>query len=73
MKIFSYNHPQITAVAVAFNRGHAAKMIAKELEQRGFELLKSHSITEIKVDEVKRGKVFVIREPIPYYGTGEKS
>ena len=63
MKVFTCKGLGITAVAVAFNRGHAAKMLAKEFEARGLKLDKTHLITEITIDKHKpKGQVIVLSD-----------
>lgn len=63
MKVYTYTKQGFTAIALAFNRGHAVKQIAKELESRGLEI-GDEPVSEIDTDdpEFKRGKVFVLSD-----------
>jgi hypothetical protein len=61
MKVFTCTSPSLVAIAIAFNRGHAAKMLAKEFEARGLKFEKKYPITEVVVDKHKpKGQVVVI-------------
>lgn len=63
MKLFAYtDNYHIVAVVSAFNRGHAVKQLAKFLESKGLQLLPSHPIQELDLEEDKKGKVFLLRE-----------
>ena len=59
MKVFAIQKDNITAVAVAFNRGHAVKMLAKELEIHNINIDKSDLVQEIDL-ETKRGSVTIL-------------
>jgi len=59
MKVFAIQKDDITAIAVAFNRGHAVKMLAKALEIHDITIDKSDPVQEIDL-ETKRGKVTIL-------------
>ena len=47
--------------ALAFNRGHAVKLINKELERRNYDpLTKDNAVEEVKPEEHKKGLVMTI-------------
>lgn len=50
-----------TYLAWAFNRGHAVKMISKEVKLNGLELQDSDAVTEVNIDlAAEKGKVIVL-------------
>src|SRR5208282_4508037 len=48
------------AVIFAFNKGHAAKLMAKELEKRGLAFVKEDPIEEVNPEDYPKGKVVVL-------------
>ena len=61
MKVFAYVKDGNIAIIMAFNRGHAVKLLAKELEARGLELSKeNNTIVEIDIEGEKKGKALLL-------------
>jgi len=60
MKIFMCSKDGIAAIAVAFNRGHAVKLLSKEFEQRGLSLSKQDAVVEVDTDT--KGAVHIISD-----------
>lgn len=61
MKVFTCCGPKnFVALAMAFNRGHAAKLLGKELEARGIELTKEYVISELDPEENPKGRVMLL-------------
>lgn len=48
------------AIVLAFNRGHAVKLIAKELEARGAKLDKTDLVEEIDLEAETKGRVIIL-------------
>jgi hypothetical protein len=59
MKVFVFKKDRFAAVVKGFNRGHAVKLLAKELEHNGLILDKKDPLTEIDI-ESEKGEIFVI-------------
>ena len=66
MKVFACTKSGFAAVVVAFNRGQAVKLLAKELEARGLTLEKTDPVSEIPTDEkeTRKGYIFILSEPL---------
>jgi len=62
MKIFiCKRYPSGPIVTLAFNRGHAVKLINKELERRNYDpLMKDNTVEEVKPEEHKKGLVMTL-------------
>lgn len=63
MRVFTFTHNMLACVVLAFNRGHAVKQVAKELEGRNFKLdVKDGTIEEIDLEDPKhkKGGVFFL-------------
>jgi len=60
MKIFTYKKDNKVAVILGFNKGHACKMLAKELEKEGKSLEKTDTVSEIDLKEETKGKVIFL-------------
>jgi hypothetical protein len=65
MKVFVCNKAGLTAVAVAYNRGHACKLLAKELESRSLTFSKDDPVVELNLDEPQKGSVSIFPREIP--------
>ncbi len=64
MKIFSCVGPDgFIALATGFNRGHAAKLLAKELENQKLEMTKAYVISEIDLEANSKGQVILLAKP----------
>jgi hypothetical protein len=61
VKLFLLQKENLTALAFAFNRGHAIKMLAKDLEARGLSLNKDDPVHEVD-SETKRGKIIIYEQ-----------
>ena len=64
MKVYTYKKaglPKATSIVLAYNRGHAVKMLAKALEARGMQL-GDDLVSEVDLDAEKKGKVIFIEE-----------
>ncbi len=59
MTVFTFNKSDFKAVIVAHNRGHAVKMLAKELEKRGMTLTKEDPVTPLDLENEK-GQVLIL-------------
>jgi hypothetical protein len=68
MKLFSYQNQGATLVCWAFNRGHAAKLIAKFVEARGHVYSKEIPLPEIVPPDDEKGAVVVIQSPPEWCG-----
>lgn len=64
MKVFAYQKNEITAIALGFNRGHAVKILAKELEKRGLSLEKEDPVVEIDLEADKKGRVIFLSKGV---------
>lgn len=60
MKVFTYHKNDISVIALAFNRGHAVKILAKELEKMGMILGKEDPVIEIDLEDDKKGRVIFL-------------
>jgi hypothetical protein len=58
MKIFKCCKDGVAAIAVAFNRGHAVKLLSKEFEQRGLALSKQDAVIEVNTET--KGEVHIL-------------
>lgn len=68
LKVFSYHKAGgLTAIIVAYNRGQAVKLIAREVESRGVIFNKDSKVEEIDLEAEKKGKVIILHN-----GFGEK-
>lgn len=50
VKIFTFHKEHLTDVAIAYNRGQAVKLLAKELGNRGLVLTKEDPVEELDLD-----------------------
>lgn len=60
LSLFSFSKDGVVAVVFAYNRGHAATLIGKELKSRGMVLQNEDPITKIE-PENKKGCVVILR------------
>jgi len=62
VKIFiCKRYPDGPLLAFAFNRGHAVKLMNKELERRNYDALtKENVVEEIKPEDHKKGLVITV-------------
>lgn len=63
MKIFKCCKENIGAIAVAFNRGHAVKLLSKTFKERGIELSKEDAVIEVPTET--KGEVHILYEQAP--------
>lgn len=59
MKVYTFrkaNDPKTAAIILAFNKGHAVKMLAKALEAKGLKL-EDDPLVEVSVEDERKGKV----------------
>lgn len=62
MKLFSYQDRGLVLLCWAFNRGHAAKQVAKYVEAKGQSFSKTCPLEEIKVPESDaKGSIHILR------------
>lgn len=61
MKLFIYKDRDLVIACYAFNRGHAAKQIAKHVEAKGQEFLKTCPLEELPEPDEK-GALHVLRD-----------
>jgi hypothetical protein len=69
MKLFNYNDHGAALLCWAFNRGHAAKQIAKFLEAKGCSFSKTLPLVEVSQPEDEKGVVLVISSPPEWCGS----
>lgn len=60
MKVFTYHKNDISVITLAFNRGHAVKLLAKELEKMGVVLEKEDPVLEVDLEDDKKGRVIFL-------------
>lgn len=61
MRLFVYHKNGITALAIAYNKGHAIKILSKELASQGI-ILADEPVTEVEYEDEKKGKIFLFGE-----------
>ena len=64
MQVFTCKHEKGCAIAVAYGRGHAVKMIAKALEAEGIEFSKQNKVEELNLED-KKGYVRLLLQDDP--------
>lgn len=60
MKLFSCQCSGWTVIAAAFNRGHAVKLIAKEMESKGLRFSSDIPVDEIDFDSEQKGRIILL-------------
>lgn len=60
MKIFKCCKENIGAIAVAFNRGHAVKLLSRTFKERGIVLSKEDAVIEVPTET--KGEVHILYE-----------
>jgi hypothetical protein len=60
VKLFTYKDPEIILLCWAFNSGHAAKQIAKYVEDKGREFRQDCPLEEVP-EANKKGAIYVLR------------
>lgn len=69
MKLFSYRGHGSILLCWAFNRGHAAKQIAKFVEAMGCEFTKGEPLEEVMQPENEKGSIVPLLTPPEWSGS----